>query len=421
MAEIVTLLVIKVPSNTVTKKPTDYLNVDINCEYRGLAQRIYFTAVVTQETLLGEFDEIGSTKKVVYVDLPSSDTLKPYTTRVPNLPLSGVAPKTSPYGMKIKAEGTFGTVEAGNKACLYVQEAVVEEFTLTITIDPPGGGTVTKSPNKTKYTYGESVTLTASPSSGYKFDHWSGNASGSSTTVSLYMNSNKTVTAHFTKVAPPKADIRNLDFVATKGTYEIGAKVPFTCTYEYKGKAQSGQLVLSLGTGVYPSFFTVQTYSPMAVAFAEAMDWVRKTITEGTFVLTAALEPGKTYNTRAKLETLVDLTQETDTDWGVITISTVPVGVSFQVSIWGTPAFGSYQKWWANYWDPGISNFVGDGKWYYSYQKISFSNVKTGGYLAVFLMRDSTVSPQYTSPTFQAVNGGIYQYDVQLGKVSKIG
>ena len=159
----------------------------------------------------------------------------------------------------------------------------------------------------------------------------------------------------------------------------------------------------------------------MAVAFAESMDWVKKTITGGTVVLTADLELGKTYNTRAKLETLEDLTQETDTDWGVITIATVPVGLSFQVSIWGIPAFGSYQWWKCYYWDPGISNFVGDEKWYHSYDKIAFSHVQSGGYLAVFLMRDSAVSPQYTSPTFQAVNGGIYQYDVQLGRVIKIG
>ena len=221
-------------------------------------------------------------------------------------------------------------------------------------------------------------------------------------------------------VTPPKADIQNLAFAATKGTYKIGDTVPFSLSYEYKGKSQSGRLVLSLGTGVYPSFFTVQTYSPMSVVFLEAMDWVYKSL-PGTFVLTAALEPGKTYNTRAKLETLEDLTDETDTDWSVITISTVPVGVSFQVAVWGVPAFGSYQKWCCYYWDPGISNFVGDGKWYNSYDKIAFKNVKSGGYFAVFLQRDSTVSSQYTSPTFQAVDGGIYQYDVQLGRVTKIG
>lgn len=113
-------LVIKIPANTVTKKVTDYLNVDIDYSYRGPAQRISFTAVVTQSTYWGEFDEIGSTRKAVYVDVPEG--YQTYQVRVPSLPLSGVEPKTTPYGVKIKAEGTFGTIEAGNKACLYVEE-----------------------------------------------------------------------------------------------------------------------------------------------------------------------------------------------------------------------------------------------------------------------------------------------------------
>ena len=131
MAEIATL-VIKIPSNPVYKKATESLNVDVEYEYRGPAQRVYFTAVVTQETWYGEFDEIGSTKKVVYIDLARSDILKPYTTRVPSLPLSGVEPKTTPYGVKVKAEGTFGTVETGNKSCLYVSAVAPEVGTFTV-------------------------------------------------------------------------------------------------------------------------------------------------------------------------------------------------------------------------------------------------------------------------------------------------
>ena len=121
---------------------------------------------------------------------------------------------------------------------------------------------------------------------------------------------------------PPKADIRNLDFVATKGTYEIGDRVPFSCTYEYKGKAQGGQLVISLGTGVYPTFSPVVNYSPMAVSFAEAMDWTPMSFS-GTFLLNEALEPDQLYNTQAKLQTLEDPTQIIDTDWGVIRITEV--------------------------------------------------------------------------------------------------
>jgi len=96
--------------------------------------------------------------------------------------------------------------------------------------------------------------------------------------------------------------------------------------------------------------------------------------------------------------------------------------INFEVMIWGIPAdFGSYTYWACYYWDPGIANFVGDGKWYRSYERIPIQNVQQpGGYLAVFLLRDSTMSKQYTSPTFSPVNGGSYQYDVQLGRIVKL-
>jgi len=219
MAQI-TALVIEVPSNTVTKKQNQTLDVGINFTYVGPAQRITFTAVVTQKTAWGNFDEIGSTKKAVYSDIPGSDTPKGWIVTVSGLPLSGVEPKTTAYGVKVKAEGTFGTVEAGKISCLYVQ---------------------------------------------------------------------------------------------------------------------------------------------------------------------------------------------------------APAGIGFQVSIWGVPAFGSYDNWMCYYWDPGIGDFVSDKKWYSSSSKIAFNNVQPGGYLAVFLAKGSTVSSQYTSPTFQAVSGGVYQYDVVLGRVAKIG
>ncbi len=114
-------LVIEAPSNTVTRKQNQTLDVGINFTYVGPAQRITFTAVVTQDTWYSEFDEIGSTKKVVYSDIPGSDTAKSWIVTVSGLPLAGVEPKTTAYGLKVKAEGTFGTVEAGNKSCLYVQ------------------------------------------------------------------------------------------------------------------------------------------------------------------------------------------------------------------------------------------------------------------------------------------------------------
>jgi uncharacterized repeat protein (TIGR02543 family) len=71
-------------------------------------------------------------------------------------------------------------------------------YTLTINIDPVVGGSVDAVPSPPYY-YGDVVTLTASANPGYTFDHWSGDASGTSLTTTVTMDSDKTVTAHFTQ------------------------------------------------------------------------------------------------------------------------------------------------------------------------------------------------------------------------------
>jgi hypothetical protein len=70
-------------------------------------------------------------------------------------------------------------------------------YTLTVTIVPPTGGTVTKIPNKEAYNLGEVVALTAIPSSGFSFGHWSGDVTGRGTFVTLTVNRNKSVVATF--------------------------------------------------------------------------------------------------------------------------------------------------------------------------------------------------------------------------------
>ncbi len=74
------------------------------------------------------------------------------------------------------------------------------QYTLTISITSSGSGSVTKSPDKPSYVYGEQVTLTAAPNSGYTFDNWTGDTSGKTNPITLTINGNKTVTAHFAKI-----------------------------------------------------------------------------------------------------------------------------------------------------------------------------------------------------------------------------
>ena len=72
------------------------------------------------------------------------------------------------------------------------------EYTLTTSVNPSGSGYITLNPSGGTYTVGTQVTITAHPYSGYEFDYWSGDASGTSTSVTItIMNSNKSITAHF--------------------------------------------------------------------------------------------------------------------------------------------------------------------------------------------------------------------------------
>jgi uncharacterized repeat protein (TIGR02543 family) len=68
---------------------------------------------------------------------------------------------------------------------------------LTVSISPSGSGSVTKSPDKPTYVYGEQVTLTATPNPNCNFSSWSGGVTGTTNPVSLTINGNKTVMANF--------------------------------------------------------------------------------------------------------------------------------------------------------------------------------------------------------------------------------
>lgn len=83
----------------------------------------------------------------------------------------------------------LGAIESGSTSTNY---------SLTTNVSPSGGGTVTRSPNATTYASGTVVTLTATPASGYTFTGWSGDVTGTASSVTVTMTANRTVTANFT-------------------------------------------------------------------------------------------------------------------------------------------------------------------------------------------------------------------------------
>ncbi len=73
-------------------------------------------------------------------------------------------------------------------------------YNLTVKIEPEGAGTVTVTPDRNFYKRGEPVTLTAESEGEYYFAGWQGDYSGNRSTAELIMDSDKEITAVFTKV-----------------------------------------------------------------------------------------------------------------------------------------------------------------------------------------------------------------------------
>jgi len=123
--------------------------------------------------------------------------------------------------------------------------ATVNAFILNVTAV---NGTVLKNPNSATYNSGAIVVLTATPSVGYTFTGWSGDATGNTNPLSLNMNANKNVTAIFTLIP---ANTFTLNVIANHGTviknpnlvsYASGASVQLTATPNsgYKFTSWSG-------------------------------------------------------------------------------------------------------------------------------------------------------------------------------------
>ena len=72
-------------------------------------------------------------------------------------------------------------------------ETMIPTYTLTIISIH---GTVARNPDKATYNFGEVVEITAKSDEGWAFDAWSGDATGSTPTISVTMDGNRTVTAN---------------------------------------------------------------------------------------------------------------------------------------------------------------------------------------------------------------------------------
>ena len=84
-------------------------------------------------------------------------------------------------------------------------------YSVQTQVDASGGGTI--DPGSGAFEAGTYVNITATPASGYRFDHWGGSATGSSNPVNILIDTNKTVTAYF--IQPTRLEDVNFYIVGT--------------------------------------------------------------------------------------------------------------------------------------------------------------------------------------------------------------
>ncbi|MFC5271029.1 InlB B-repeat-containing protein [Adhaeribacter terreus] len=106
------------------------------------------------------------------------------------------------------------------------------QYNLNLTIN--GSGSVSKSPDQATYTSGSTVMLTATPDPGFRFDGWSGDATGTTNPLSVTMSSNKNITATFSAL-PVQYNLNitvngsgNVTKSPDQPTYDAGSTVTLT-------------------------------------------------------------------------------------------------------------------------------------------------------------------------------------------------
>jgi hypothetical protein len=103
-------------------------------------------------------------------------------------------------------------------------------YTLSVSINPAQAGFVSSSGGE--YESGVQVTLTAYPANGYTFDRWSGSTYGTTPIITITMNSDASLTAHFKTTPTTPEGLFSDDFNDEVGVWDIYSDDYGSVSYE---------------------------------------------------------------------------------------------------------------------------------------------------------------------------------------------
>lgn len=161
---------------------------------------------------------------------------------------------------------------------MYEQNLVLvpDDGNFTLTVSATAGGTVTKDPDQPTYAPSSSVTLTATPNSGFAFTSWSGDASGTNNPLTVVMDADKTITASFVNTLTDIIlDNTNAE-VTFSGTWQTNTSSTdkYLADYRFASTAAGGTATArfrpSIGT---PGLYNVSIWYPQGGNRATNAPW----------------------------------------------------------------------------------------------------------------------------------------------------
>jgi len=194
------------------------------------------------------------------------------------------------YNVKVKAQDEYGAESGWStvETVVIINYIPPQQYTLTTQVDPSGSGYITLNPPGGTYDEGTVVTITAVANSGYQFGHWSGDASGSSATIQITMDSNKSITAHFSAIPSPPPQNQPPTVAITSpsdGATLSGAITIHGTASDADGTVQSVQVKIDSGAWIEATGTTSWSYS-----------WNTTTVANGSHTIYARAYDGTDYS-----------------------------------------------------------------------------------------------------------------------------
>ena len=172
----------------------------------------------------------------------------------------------------------------------------------TITSTTVGQGSVAKNPSQTNYASGSSVQLSATPTSGWVFSSWSGDASSTSNPLTVSVTKNLAVTATFTQTASTvtyviSASVGNGGTVSPAGSTTVAKGMSQTYTFTSNSGYQISNVLVdgsSVGALSSYTFSNVQAPHTISASFTQRTSTATYTIYKSGTTIIATNAAGTT-------------------------------------------------------------------------------------------------------------------------------